>query len=104
MNVLKNGSRYFKENSVIQISATGGEKEGTLMIRDEGIGVAAKDLIYITDRFYRVNKARSSSDSGIDLEVAIVKEIIDAHQGQLLFNSRLGEGTTIKIVLPNFIM
>lgn len=104
INLLENAIRYSKEKSEIRISAISGESEGTLTIQDEGIGIATEDLIHITERFYRVNKARSSSDGGTGLGLTIVKQIVNQHQGQLLFDSELDKGTTIQIVLPNFIV
>lgn len=104
INLLENAIRYSQEKSQIRISAITREKEGTLIIQDEGIGIAAEDLTHITERFYRVNKARSSSDGGTGLGLTIVKQIVDQHQGQLLFESELGKGTTVQIVLPTFIV
>lgn len=68
-------------------------------VEDEGEGIPAKDLAYIFDRLYRVEKSRSRTHGGTGLGLAIVKEIIEKHQGKIWAKSTLGKGTKMIIQL-----
>jgi signal transduction histidine kinase len=67
-------------------------------ISDTGMGIPEEDLPHIFDRFYRVDKARSTEGFGLGLSIA--KSIALAHGGDVKVKSRLGEGTTFTVYLP----
>ena len=67
---------------------------------DEGDGIAPDHLPRLTERFYRVDEARSRSVGGTGLGLAIVKHISERHQGQLDIESELGKGTTVSVTFP----
>jgi two-component system phosphate regulon sensor histidine kinase PhoR len=71
-----------------------------LVVADTGVGVPPDDLPRLTERFYRVDKARSRELGGTGLGLAIVKHIVQAHGGALQIQSELGTGTTVRLVLP----
>jgi two-component system phosphate regulon sensor histidine kinase PhoR len=71
-----------------------------LLVVDTGVGVPAEDLPRLTERFYRVDKARSRELGGTGLGLAIVKHIVQAHGGALQIQSELSKGTTVRLVLP----
>ena len=71
-----------------------------LVVADTGAGVPAEDLPRLTERFYRVDKARSRQLGGTGLGLAIVKHIVQAHGGALQIESELHRGTTVRLVLP----
>jgi two-component system phosphate regulon sensor histidine kinase PhoR len=70
-----------------------------LSVTDTGIGIPEKDLPRLTERFYRVDKARSREMGGTGLGLAIVKHLVAAHNGELAIQSRLGEGTQVRVTL-----
>ena len=71
-----------------------------LSVEDTGIGIHSQDLPRITERFYRVEKARSREMGGTGLGLAIVKHLVKAHGGDLIIESQLNQGTTVRFHLP----
>jgi two-component system, OmpR family, sensor histidine kinase CiaH len=71
-----------------------------IIVTDTGGGIPSRDLPHIFERFYRADKARTREDGGSGLGLAIAKWIVDAHKGEILVKSTLGEGTRIAITLP----
>lgn len=71
-----------------------------LSIRDHGEGIDPIHIPRLTERFYRVDRARSRESGGTGLGLAIVKHILGRHRGRLIIRSRPGEGSTFETVLP----
>ncbi|MBI4735548.1 MAG: hypothetical protein HY766_05720 [candidate division NC10 bacterium] len=71
-----------------------------IVIEDTGIGIPQKDLPRITERFYRVDKARSRELGGTGLGLAIVKHLVQVQHGTLAIQSEIGRGTTVRFTLP----
>ncbi|MCZ7624733.1 MAG: ATP-binding protein [Candidatus Methylomirabilis sp.] len=69
-------------------------------VRDTGIGIPSQNLPRITERFYRVDRARSRELGGTGLGLAIVKHLVKAHDGDLYIESELNKGTTVRFTLP----
>jgi len=81
-------------------ASTPGEAWIELCVADTGVGVPAQDLPRLTERFYRVDKARSRELGGTGLGLAIVKHIVQSHGGRLRIESALERGTRVLIYLP----
>ena len=71
-----------------------------IAVDDTGTGIPAEDLPRLTERFFRVEKARSRALGGTGLGLAIVKHIVQAHGGELAIASTMGRGTTVSVFLP----
>ena len=69
------------------------------VVSDTGIGISKEDQALIFDRFFRVDKARSREMGGNGLGLAIAREIINLHKGQIRIESELGKGTTFFVTL-----
>ena len=101
-NLIGNAVRYGCDGSgsTIEIS---GELAGdwfALSVKDNGPGIAREHLPRITERFYRVDAARSRQSGGTGLGLAIVKHIVERHRGSLDIRSTVGVGTTVTVRLP----
>ena len=71
-----------------------------LSVKDTGVGIAKDDLTHLFERFYRVDKSRSTDAGGTGLGLSIAKDIIDEHYGKIVVDSEPGKGTTVTIRLP----
>ena len=100
IDILDNSIKYTPAEGRITLTVTGQLSEVVVSISDTGIGIPSKNLPYIFERFYRVDKARSRSVGGTGLGLAIVKHIVDAHGGRVEVHSSVGEGTTFLVYLP----
>jgi len=101
VNLLDNAVKHTPGGGRITLDATrrpAGPVEVT--VADTGIGIPSTDLPRITERFYRVDKARSRELGGTGLGLAIVKHLVQAHGGLLQIESELGKGTTVGFTLP----
>ncbi|MBS4220392.1 HAMP domain-containing protein [Bacillus sp. FJAT-49711] len=101
LNILDNAIRYSAQNSTIKISLIKEDSDFALLaIEDNGSGIPKEDLKKITERFYRVNKARTRKEGGTGLGLSIVEKLIKLHQGTLNIKSSVGKGTIVFIRLP----
>jgi len=100
-NLLDNAVKYSHQNGRILIQAGAPDQEVVLSVRDEGVGIAANDLPRIFERFYRADRARSRELAGTGLGLSIVKHIAQLHGGRVEAESVVGQGTTIRVILPN---
>lgn len=110
-NLIDNAVKYSNENSTVRISlretvkpaSSGGRGDMQYLevsVADEGAGIPAEHIPRLTERFYRVNTARSREMGGTGLGLAIVKHIVGRHRGTLDIHSVEGEGTTFTVFLP----
>ncbi|HTT76199.1 MAG TPA: ATP-binding protein [Candidatus Binataceae bacterium] len=109
LNLLDNALKYTPRGGRVttEVLALSGGTNGSrdrpgvaFKVIDTGEGVPAADIPRLTERFYRVDRARSRELGGTGLGLAIVKHILQMHQGTLAIESRLREGTTVTIWLP----
>lgn len=100
VNLIENAIRYSDAGTTVFVSACKEEMTAKLQVKDCGIGIPAEDLPHVSERFYRVNKARSRSDGGSGLGLSIVDQLMKAHHGSWKIDSILGEGTTVTLYLP----
>lgn len=100
INVIENAIRYSDEGSTVQIRTVALEDTAHIEVQDHGIGIPTEDLPHITERFYRVNKARSRADGGSGLGLSIVEQLVKQHNGSLQITSQLQQGTCVQITLP----
>jgi two-component system, OmpR family, phosphate regulon sensor histidine kinase PhoR len=105
INLIDNALKYTPSGGEITLEArslpprNGGTAQIEIAVIDTGAGIPEKDLPRLTERFYRVDKARSRDLGGTGLGLAIVKHIIQAHKGDLTIESAVNRGTTVRVRL-----
>jgi two-component system phosphate regulon sensor histidine kinase PhoR len=101
-NLISNAVRYGgdRPNSRIDIAGARNGRWVTVSVTDHGPGIARAHLPRVTERFYRVDEARSRESGGTGLGLAIVKHIVERHKGTLEVKSTVGVGTSVTIRLP----
>ena len=99
-NVLDNAVKYSPPATAVSVGARTEGGRVVIEVRDQGIGIPARDLPRVFERFYRVDKARSRELGGTGLGLAIVRHIAMAHGGEVSVESWEGEGSTFRIFLP----
>ena len=101
-NIVSNSLKYTPKHGIITVSASvdRNAQQVTFLLQDNGSGIAARELPNIFDRFYRVDKARSRQLGGTGLGLSIAREIVMAHGGEIVVESGLEAGTTVRISLP----
>ncbi|TQR25249.1 HAMP domain-containing sensor histidine kinase [Bacillus safensis] len=100
-NLLDNAIHYTPSGKSISIELQAHQGVAELRVTDEGNGIPKEDLPHVSERFYRVNKARTRKDGGSGLGLAIVYQIIKKHHGTFEIQSEPDIGTTAIIQLPN---
>jgi signal transduction histidine kinase len=99
--LLDNAVKYGNQEGTINIVMKSSSKEATVTITDNGLGIKAKDLPHIFDRFYRSDTSRSKDIAdGYGLGLALASQIAAAHHGSINATSIEGEGSTFTIHLP----
>lgn len=99
-NLITNAVRYTPEGGAIELLWQVSSRGGELSVMDTGIGIPAKDIPRLTERFYRVAKDRSRASGGSGLGLSIVKHVLNAHNATLEIESQAGEGSTFRCVFP----
>lgn len=98
-NVLDNAIKFSPSGRDITLSVNKTKHGQVITVTDQGVGMSAVEISHVFDRFWRAEGSRSTNGHGLGL--AISKQIAVLHGGTIELQSRLGVGTTLKIMLPN---
>lgn len=98
LNLLDNAIKFTPEQGMVTLSLTKEGPYAQIKVSDTGPGIPAEELPFIFNRFFRVEKARSSKGFGLGL--AIAKSIVEMHAGKIEIQSKAAKGTTFLIRLP----
>ncbi|WP_138751417.1 sensor histidine kinase [Paenibacillus sinopodophylli] len=99
-NILGNSIKFSKDGGKINISVKQDLKNVTVRISDTGIGISLEDQKRIFDRFFKADRSHSRKYDGSGMGLAIVKQIISLHQGDIRVESELDRGTTFIVTFP----
>jgi two-component system, OmpR family, phosphate regulon sensor histidine kinase PhoR len=100
INLLHNAIKFTPENGMICVKLIKDNEWISCNISDNGVGISDEDQLHIFERFFKADKARDRSIGGNGLGLALVKKIVDLHNGSITVESKLGEGTQFTIKLP----
>ncbi len=99
-NLLDNALTHTPPGGEIAVAAHAGGQGVEVRVRDTGSGIAAEDLPYVFERFYRADKSRSRATGGTGLGLAIARSLVEAHRGRIWVESTEGQGCTFTLALP----
>lgn len=99
-NLLSNAVRYTPENGMVTVDLTRENGYAKISVTDTGVGIAEEDLKKVFSRFWRADVARQNVDGGLGIGLALVKEVVDQHFGDISVASKLGEGSTFTMRIP----
>jgi two-component system sensor histidine kinase BaeS len=99
-NLLSNALRYTQPGGKVTVGLTGRDGEALLEVADTGIGIGGEDLPFIFERFWRGEQSRARKTGGAGLGLAIVHELVAAHDGRIDVHSTPGEGSRFSVSLP----
>jgi signal transduction histidine kinase len=99
VNIIGNAFKYNHDNGSITVSTKNNQNKTEISVKDTGIGINDDEINKIFERFYRSQNVQKIEGSGLGLKIA--RRIIEAHSGSICVNSKPGEGTEFKIILPD---
>lgn len=100
INIVSNAIKYTPDGGDICLRLADCGNTVEIAVSDNGVGIPEEDIPHLFERFYRVEKARSSDKGGTGLGLAIAREFAEAHGGTISVKSRVSEGTTFTVTLP----
>lgn len=100
-NLIENAIKYSENiDEFVSVEVNDKNDHIEIIIQDKGEGIPDKELEFIFEPFYRVDKSRSKESGGFGLGLHLCKNIVEAHKGKISVQSKIGEGTTFRIILP----
>ena len=99
-NLLENAVKFSYDAGTVQFGTQVSGDAVEVTVIDHGVGIPARDLDRIFERFYRVDQGRSRDTGGTGLGLSIVRHVAANHQGRVEVESREGEGSTFRLILP----
>ncbi len=101
LNLVDNAIKHTPDGGQVRIEAVRSYNNYVrISVSDTGVGIPEKDLPYVFERFYRVDKSRSRANGGSGLGLSIAHSIVQAHNGRIVVSSKPGAGTTFDVYLP----
>ena len=97
-NLIDNATKFTAENGVITLATKSSDDFVIVQCKDTGIGISEEDMPHVFERFYKVDKSRSDTGTGLGLSIA--KHILQNHQGNIVVNSNVNDGSEFIITLP----
>lgn len=100
VNLLDNAVKYSGDTKFIKMVIGNENNFVFIEVLDKGIGISEEDQKKVFDKFYRVSSGLVHTTKGTGLGLSLVKQIMDAHKGKIILKSKLGEGSSFKLLFP----
>jgi len=100
LNVVDNAIKFTPRGGTVELSLSQEDGYGVLRVVDSGQGIPKEHLAHVTEPFYKADPARMPRSAGVGLGLAIIKQVVELHDGELEIQSHEGIGTTVTIRLP----
>ena len=100
LNLINNAIKYTPAQGQARVNITGNPQSIKIEVSDNGIGIEAKDIPNVFDKFFRERSERTKHITGTGLGLSIVKGVVEAHQGSIHVESNVGKGSTFTVILP----
>jgi two-component system sensor histidine kinase BaeS len=99
-NLIGNAIKFTPAGGTVEITLKASDKGSEITVSDTGVGIDARELPYVFDRFYRGTQANEPRATGSGLGLSIVRSIVEMHDGRVAITSTPGVGTQVSVVLP----
>ena len=99
-NLISNALAHTQAGGSVSVAANASGHDVVVTVTDTGCGIAPEHLPHVFDRFYRIERSRAGSQQNAGLGLAVVQSIVSRHGGRVQIDSRLGEGTEVRLILP----
>ncbi len=99
-NLIGNSLKFTPRGGSVRVVLSAHQRGARIQVIDTGVGIDAKELPHVFDRFYRGSRANEARGSGSGLGLAIVRSVVEMHGGRVMVESRVGSGTTFTVSLP----
>jgi signal transduction histidine kinase len=99
-NLIGNSLKFTPRGGSVRVVLSPHQRGARIQVIDTGVGIDAKELPHVFDRFYRGSRANEARGSGSGLGLAIVRSVVEMHGGRVMVESRVGSGTTFTVSLP----
>ncbi|MEL7531984.1 MAG: HAMP domain-containing sensor histidine kinase [Bacteroidota bacterium] len=99
-NLIDNAIKYSPDAPKLTLRLSQAEQKILLTIKDQGQGIEAKDFPHLFDPFFRVSTGNRHDVKGFGLGLSYVRQVVEAHEGQIIVDSKVGLGSTFKLILP----
>ncbi|HXW97423.1 MAG TPA: two-component regulator propeller domain-containing protein, partial [Gemmatimonadales bacterium] len=100
LNLLSNSVKFTESGGIIDVSVGQESGSATVNVRDSGVGISAADLPHVFERFYQADSTATRRYEGTGIGLALVKELVELHGGEIGVVSTPGQGTTFTVRLP----
>lgn len=99
VNLIENAAKYTNGQGGVRVRVDASDREASVSIADDGVGIERDDLPHVFEKFYR-GRSSDSSVRGFGVGLAIVQSIVDAHHGRISVESEIGRGSEFRMVFP----
>ncbi len=101
INLVDNAINASKAGSSVTLGVSKEGQDTSIYVKDQGKGMGDSEICRVMEPFYRVDKSRSRRQGGLGLGLSICSEVVKAHQAELKIESKVGEGTVVRILFQN---